>query len=715
MTRSMRMTVGAIVAMTLGTSAGCGSAAATGPGGSGGNALAFSGGADDPPHVFTARQHPPRTRPAPAAVDIAALPRFVDRSTQCFSNGSEEVKPIAGPPHRPRPKKKPKSGHKKSGFVPFNAGGAPGGAGSGGATPATVTPTQPSAPKSSPPPAEPAKPSPGFTQAGPSSPAAGAPAADFEADDGDAPAMRASANVDSKRESAKERRDRRRDHKKDRALASDEAPSAPQMETTIAAAPPVVAPNDAQFDDWGRATYLSNDDSMSLSSAQRVIFAIDRFLPLPLQHIRPHELLNYFSFATAPVPETDDFSVAAEIAPDPAKPGIYNLALAVAGRPLDRESRRNTALTFVIDRSGSMADEGRMEFLRRGLNRMLDELKNGDMVHLVLFDDQVCTPIENFVVGRDPRRMLEAAIEKIQPRGSTDVHLGLQTGYDIADRTFVANASNRVVLVTDALANTGVTDEESIALIGHHYDTRRIRLSGIGVGTEFNDSLLDRLTERGHGAYVFLGSPSEVDAVFGNRFVSLIETVANDVHFQLQLPPSLRMNVFYGEESSSVKEDVQAIHYFANTSQLFLSDLMARGGQLRPQDSVMLTVEYEDPETGDAMVEEFAFNLGEITNAEGKNVRKGRMLIHFIDGLAAMAARPLPSSWSQARESWQDPDAFAQCEQGRGELQQLATGIDGDPEVQRVRGLWDRFCSRFERTSRAIRRASPEQGWPSAR
>ena len=44
---------------------------------------------------------------------------------------------------------------------------------------------------------------------------------------------------------------------------------------------------------------------------------------------------------------------------------------------------------------------------------------------------------------------------------------------------------------------------------------------------------------------------------------------------------------------------MQAIHYFANTSQLFLSDLMARGGRLRPEDQVMLTIEYEDPETQD--------------------------------------------------------------------------------------------------------------------
>jgi von Willebrand factor type A domain len=716
MQTKLRVVVCSAMALQLGCST-----AAIGQGGQGGQAL--HQGADDAPHTFTARAHPPRVRPAPPQVDVSTLPRLVERSASCYGGGDDDRPAVAVPPKRS--KKKGKSSkpvaRKSSGFVPYS----PAGPGASTTTPTTVaskakpskTPAKPSSPTPAPEPVV-------SPNAAPAGDAGGASMAD-EAPTQNAPANATIATESTTKRSARKeereaedqggdsRRDRRhrnRDKDSPKALAADSAASAAPEPPAL-----VQASNDDAFEDWGQATYLSNDDSMSLSSAQRVIFAIDRFLPLPLAHIRPHELLNYFSFETADVPETDDFSVSAQIAPDPEKPGIYNLALAVAGRPLDRESRRNAAITFVVDRSGSMSDEGRMDYLKRGLHRAVDELKTGDMISLVLFDDQVCTPVENFVVGRDPRKVLDGAIDKLEPRGSTDVHLGLVEGYAIADRSFQTTHSNRVLLVTDALANTGVTDTESIALIGKHYDQRRIRLSGVGVGTEFNDELLDQLTEKGRGAYVFLGSPAEVDAVFGPRFISLIETVANDVHFQLHLPPSLRMNVFYGEESSAVKEDVQAIHYFANTSQLFLSDLMAKGGTLRGQDSIMLTVEYEDPESGDAMVEEFAFDLGEITE-ESKNIRKSRMLIHFVDGLASMAARPLPSSWGTERGSWIDEDASAMCEQGRVDLQRMSSGIEGDPEVKRVNSLWDHYCARFDRPRQggAIRRASPQQGWPAA-
>jgi Ca-activated chloride channel family protein len=467
---------------------------------------------------------------------------------------------------------------------------------------------------------------------------------------------------------------------------------------------------DDGYADWGQATYLSNDDTMSLSSAQRVIYAIEHFEALPREHIRPHELLNYFSFETAPLAPENDFSVTGSLLPKLGKAGSYSLALAVAGRPIDTAARRNVALTVVLDRSGSMSDEGRMDYLKRGMVRMVRELKRGDLLNLVLFDDELCVPVENFVVGRDSESILTGLIDRLAPRGSTDLHLGLTKGYELADRGYRPEYSNRVLLVTDALTNTGVTDEKLIATVSKHYDARRIRLSGIGVGREFNDSLLDRLTERGRGAYVFLGSPAEVDAVFGERFVSLVETTALDVHFRLHLPPSLRLDTFYGEEASTVKEDVQAIHYFANTSQLFLQDVMAKGQRLRPQDDVMLSIQYTDPESGQARVEEFPLRLGELP-MNGRNARKGVLLMRFIDGLAWLAER------SQAGRAGtvEDASSVRECAEGRAALAELAQPLAGDAEVARVLELWQTYCSRF-RAAEPPRPGprEPRQSWPGA-
>ncbi len=687
-------------------------------------------GYNAPPHLFSPRQHPPRERPGAAPPpDLASLPKLVNRIDQCYGRTRRPaIAKNSGGSKRPTTKKPKKKGSSRN--VPYNPRPPKAGA---SAPKKDAKPTRPS-----PKPADLSDPFNGGSGGGvvggvsggvPGGVSSGAdmgppPASAPPAEPSPSPVATDNARSAEKKSRAEKRRDRKRDKAKaNRALELDAAGAAEEAEAPmddgdfagddLAIAQTEPESPDDQYEDWGAAIYLSNDDTMSLSSAQRVLFAIDKFLPLPLEHIRPHELLNYFSFETDAVPPEDDFSVRAEIAPVPHDEGIYTLAFAVNGRPMDLQSRRNANLSLVIDRSGSMHDEGRMDYLKRGLTQMTGQLKRGDIVHMALFDHDMCKPLENFVVGRDDPRLLQTAIDGLRPRGSTDIHLGLTHGYEMADRAYQPGYTNRVVLVTDALANTGVTDQRLISMIGKYYDQRRIRLSGVGVGRQFNDGLLDKLTEKGRGAYVFLGSEAEVDAVFGPRFISMIETTATDVHFRVHLPPSLRMNVFYGEESSVVKEDVQAIHYFANTSQLFLSDLMARGGTLRPQDQVMLTIEYEDPETGQELVEERAWTLGDITG-QSKNIRKGRLLMRWADGLSEMAMRPLPSGFGGAG-TWSDESGWQRCDDIRVELRDMSVGIS-DAEVRRVGGLWDKFCARYERPRNPVRRTPQPQSdsWPGA-
>ncbi|HEX5034598.1 MAG TPA: hypothetical protein VFW62_08970, partial [bacterium] len=283
--------------------------------------------------------------------------------------------------------------------------------------------------------------------------------------------------------------------------------------------------------DSGRASqvYLSNDDSMSLASAQRLLYAINNFLPIYRNEVRPHEFLNYFHFQTYPVVPGQTFSVKAQLAP---REKGETLALAVQGRTLTKEQRRPAVITMIVDKSGSMAAQGKMEYLKEGLALMKAQLKNGDVLNVVEFDHETCNAIEGFVVGRDGWTGYDRTVDELAPRGSTALHDGLVEGYKLAERFYEAEKINRVLLITDAIANTGELSPDLMASIGKYYDTKRIALSGIGVGLDFNDELLDTLTEKGKGAYLFLGLREALPRVFGSDFVSLLETVARDVHFQ---------------------------------------------------------------------------------------------------------------------------------------------------------------------------------------
>jgi Ca-activated chloride channel family protein len=438
--------------------------------------------------------------------------------------------------------------------------------------------------------------------------------------------------------------------------------------------------------------YLSNDDSMSLASAQRLIYAIDNFLPIYRDEIRPHELLNFFHFKTAPLASGSSFSVKMEAAP---REKGETLAISVQGKKLSLEQRRPAVLTFVVDKSGSMAAQGKMEYLKEGLKILRSQLKPGDVVNVVEFDHEVCNAMEGMLVGRDDWKGYETTVDELAPRGSTNLHEGLVEGYKLAEKFHDPRKINRVILVTDAIANTGELSPELMASIGKYYDTKKIALSGIGVGLEFNDELLDTLTDKGKGAYLFLGMKEALPRVFGSEFTSLLETVARDVRFKATFPKGLHLDVFYGEEVSTDREKIQPIHYFANTAQLFLLDLLGRaeeGGKLG------LQIEYSDPVTDEAKVENFSVAFDELKGASQQNIAKARRIMAFaqlLEETALPGARPM-SGWNQryTTAGVSDSEAKGKCAKTLAEMKGL-NAIYSDKESQEVSDLANKYCARF--------------------
>lgn len=641
-----------------------------------------TGPAELPPQNFAPGRHEARIHPVAEAAPFGSIPA-VSTSRKCVA---------AGAVPEGRPGDSTKAGakkRKKKHFVPYEPSKRSAGAAKPSTRAAEATPS-----------ADAPSPAPMPEPAPPMESGADMDASTIGGADDDSARNRGSA-AQERRERRKEKRSRRKDDAAPAASMPPAVAGEAQFEDEALEPPPLqqVQPVEwpPEHEGWGGATYLSNDDSMSMSSPQRVRFAIDNDLPLPLSHIRTHELLNAASFELREVEQGHDFSVHAELAPSRRENGLYTLALAVNGRPVGREGRRNAALTFVIDRSGSMKAEGRMEFVKRGMLRMVRELKTGDVVNLVTFDQRVCTRLQHFVVGRDDASILTKAITGIKPSGSTNLHAGLTRGYQLADAAYQPKYTNRVVIITDALANRGVTDPRTLSMVSDYYDARRIRLSGVGVGKTFDDRLLDALTEKGRGAYVFLGSEAQVEHVFGDGFTSLVETTANDVHYRLHLPVTMRMQQFYGEEASVSKAEVQAVHFFADTSQVLLSDVEAWQGRLRPEDGILLEIEYQHPETGATMTEEYAFSVAEMTERRS-NVHKAEVLMHFAENLEDMVrtfgGEVGSSSVPFGGRSMPQTGPADRCFDVERELAELAQGMR-DVEVGEARRLWSRFCGRY--------------------
>ncbi len=460
--------------------------------------------------------------------------------------------------------------------------------------------------------------------------------------------------------------------------------------------------------DWGATVHLSNDDSMSLASAQRLLWAVANNRAFSMSEVRPHELLNYFSFDTVPVApdaQHDDarFSVlgTARVL-DHAENGTENdpdtlsVAFAVQGaiparQPLD--------LSLVVDRSGSMWADGRMTYVKRGLTTMVDQLQPGDRIDLTLFDNKVCTPVRDFVVGRDDAAVLEGAIAAMTPRGSTNLDAGLREAYGIqtgrmeADPVSVQDRNRRVMVLTDALLNAGNVNKDLVSEVGRQFDEHGIRITGVGVGRDFDDTMLDRLTEKGKGAYVYLGSEAVVDRVFGpgtGGFDSLVQTLAHDVRFSIELPDSLAMERFYGEEASTNEADIQPIHYYAGTSQVFLQDLKVKPGQMDGADPVLFRIRYRAADTGEPREELFHTTVASLLEADSRNLHKAQALMAWSD---LLAERALGDRRCTSLPAYRE--AVSKLTGGNGSAERAGKlrlrGHD-DAEIAYVNGLTEGLC-----------------------
>jgi Ca-activated chloride channel family protein len=461
------------------------------------------------------------------------------------------------------------------------------------------------------------------------------------------------------------------------AVASEDVPWGPP-------APPMSRARPAY--DWGGLVHLSNDDASSLASAQRLLWALEHGASIQTSQIRPHELLNFYSF-DAPSPAAGTmFGVAASATQSAAD--TLQLALSVqAASP----ARAPMDLTVLVDRSGSMSAEGRMNYTRRALQKMQSQLQRGDRFDLVLFDDRVCTPVRNFVVGRDDPARLDEVIRRLQPRGSTDLDLGLREAYQVAtSHPQLAGRAGRVMVITDAILNTGEIDPATVSEIGRALDARDLRLTGVGVGSDFRDDVLDQLTEKGKGAYVFLGSERVVDRMFGAGFAGLVQTVAENVRFSLDLPESLGMKRFYGEESSRDPALVKEVNVEAGTHQVFFQDLAVQTGLLRPTDELAFTMTWRDPVDGASHQQVHRFTLGAALASDPHDVHKAAALMAWSDVLleASMGAAPCGDALQRFQSAWGQLGDDAEVASAAGHLTRWcgATTPTKTPVVEVARG-----------------------------
>ena len=205
-------------------------------------------------------------------------------------------------------------------------------------------------------------------------------------------------------------------------------------------------------------------------------------------------------------------------------------------RTVPDELRKPVSLTFVIDTSGSMGMESRLETVKAALRTLLRGLHSNDSVAIVQFGTDASVVLEPTSAG-EPESILRA-IDGLEPEGSTNAQAGLELGFDLAEETRRDDAANRVIIASDGVANVGLTDAGSLLERLDREVKSGIDLVSVGVGMgNFNDALLEQLADRGNGFYAYINDQQDADRVFGHGLTSSLETVARDAKVQVEFDP----------------------------------------------------------------------------------------------------------------------------------------------------------------------------------
>ncbi|ROQ32443.1 Ca-activated chloride channel family protein [Streptomyces sp. PanSC19] len=277
------------------------------------------------------------------------------------------------------------------------------------------------------------------------------------------------------------------------------------------------------------STFALDVDTASYGYARRTL--AEGRLPDPAT-VRPEEFVNSFR-PDYPRPKDNGFSVTLDGARTGAD-GWSLLRVGLATRGADRNAERPpAALTFVVDVSGSMDEPGRLDLVKESLGLLADQLRDDDSIALVTFSDEAETRLPMTRVG-GARDRIHEVVGSLATSSSTNVGAGVRTGYDVAVEGHRKGATNRVVLLSDALANTGDTEADPIlARIEEERREYGITLFGVGVGSEYGDAFMERLADKGDGQTTYVSTPAQARKVFVDQLPSHVELRARDAKAQV--------------------------------------------------------------------------------------------------------------------------------------------------------------------------------------
>jgi len=302
-------------------------------------------------------------------------------------------------------------------------------------------------------------------------------------------------------------------------------------------------PNTEKYDDYGENPFINTADepvsTFSIDADGASYCIMRRFVNLgqmpPKASVRIEEYINYFTFDYQEPTDNENVGLNSEVSTCPWTPDHYLLRLGIKGKTIPENELPNSNFVLLIDVSGSMASNDKLDLLKVGFKQMIDELRPTDRIAIVTYAGKVEVLLNSTFC--DEKDKIKKAIDNLKASGSTAGGAGIQKAYEIAEQNFIPNGNNRIILGTDGDFNVGISSKDELIEFIKQKRKGGVYLTVLGVGTgNLNDAMMEQLANNGNGTYEYIDNVKQIKKVFVYE-KSKFYTIAKDSKVQITFNP----------------------------------------------------------------------------------------------------------------------------------------------------------------------------------
>ena len=343
----------------------------------------------------------------------------------------------------------------------------------------------------------------------------------------------------------------------------------------------------------------------------------------PKDAVRIEEMVNYFDY-DYPTPEEGSASplrVSPELAPAPWNPNHLLLRIGLQAKKIDLAKAPPSNIVFLIDVSGSMDEENKLPLLKSSFKMLLGQLRPDDKIAIVTYANGTKVALPSTSV-KDKEKIIKV-LDNLYASGGTSGGRGIQLAYEQAQKSFIKNGNNRIILATDGDFNIGINNTTDLEKFIEKQRESGIYMSVLGFGIgNYRDDMAETIADKGNGNYAYIDNITEAKKVLVNELSGTLFAVAKDVKLQLEFNPKYvkeykligyENRMLANEDFTNDKKDAGEIGAGHTVTALY--ELVPSGGKvaqsLRYQSQELnekgkgnelgfLKIRYKDPKVKDA-------------------------------------------------------------------------------------------------------------------